>query len=514
MSEAADSELEIVGAILQKETVPLPVVRELLTGQMIDMSYGDDFTGKPGTKVYVSAEYVLKIKKEIRLDRDVGIKWVTDTLLRERQMGVYHPSKTWLLIAVDGAYSPANITVRLRPLHKLFTSESTPYSNESWQREMLLRLFEFYLAFSRKTEQRMDEGLSNFALADGDVLYYVDDDIYRWDDFGVFSQALGIYFRTLGIMANRESVTTLAEGLKKLIATIFDSEPLWPKVISEQLKHQYFPDEVADAVAAFRSALAPEPVHRHRPKGNDRYLAMMADVHGNSWAFKCVLEELRRQGIRHGIIAGDIVGYGPAPNECVELAANCGLVSIQGNHDYALARGVMGKGFSSSAQWSFDWSLDTLSEQNREWLAQLPPLFVGDDYLVVHGAPIDPSFINAYVYQMTYESNLSWMQENDVALCFHGHTHIQGAYYRDDKGADKQVSSGSLSLKERQISLVCPGSVGQPRDGAGGTQYAIYDTRDKRITFHQLQYDLSPLHRAMREQGFPEKIIRLFPAAA
>ena len=503
--------LEIVGAIAEGSAITHDIVTHLFSGEVIDMLHGADFTGKPGTKVYASHEHILKVKTEILLERGIAIKWVEEQLRRERTLGIYHPSKTWLLVAGEGGYCPANVCQRLVPLHMLLAGEARPAATAAWRVELLLRLFRFYLDFSQATQLRMDEGLSNFALDAEERLYYIDDDIYQWDDFHAFTQALGIYFRSLSLLSHEGEIVVLAEGLRSLVAQVYDGDPIWFSVIAEQLHQQFFPEELRAVVARFIATLNPQRRRATPSVARHDYLVVMADIHANSWAFSRVLQQLARDGVRHGVIAGDIVGYGPEPNECVQMAAESGLVVVQGNHDYAMSRGVAGKGFTASARWSFDWTMSVIDEPSRAWLAGLPPLYQGEGYMVVHGAPIDPTFINAYVYQMTYESNLNWMQHNGVSLCFHGHSHIQGAYLRDQQLHDRFIAGEALELGARTTCLLCPGSVGQPREAAIGAQYAIYDVRRQRITLHALPYDSSALHRRMAEYQFPERITRMFP---
>jgi len=100
------------------------------------------------------------------------------------------------------------------------------------------------------------------------------------------------------------------------------------------------------------------------------------------------------------------------------------------------------------------------------------------------------------------------LQRKGIPLCIHGHTHLPGMYAR--RGVrDELICAEKLNLTDYQHALVCPGSIGQPRNGKQGAQFAIYDQQDKVITFHNLAYNVEPMVSLMRQHQFPEPLINL-----
>jgi predicted phosphodiesterase len=96
------------------------------------------------------------------------------------------------------------------------------------------------------------------------------------------------------------------------------------------------------------------------------------------------------------------------------------------------------------------------------------------------------------------------MQDNLMRLCFHGHSHMPGIFARDKRGIDHCLDGQKLSLSLYNQLLVCPGSIGQPRNGCTDSQFAIYDSEQQEVAFLTLPYDNQSLVRKMQEHDFPE----------
>ncbi len=107
---------------------------------------------------------------------------------------------------------------------------------------------------------------------------------------------------------------------------------------------------------------------------------------------------------------------------------------------------------------------------------------------------------------MTYEENLSYLAEHAIAICIHGHTHIQGTYYRRGKRHGFE-NNNELRLDDITHCLVCPGSVGQPRSGKTDAEFAIFDQQQEIIRFHRTDYDLERTVKDMHHHGFPVQLM-------
>lgn len=121
------------------------------------------------------------------------------------------------------------------------------------------------------------------------------------------------------------------------------------------------------------------------------------------------------------------------------------------------------EGLSNTVKTVVHWTVEQLSLEHRQWLKDLPEFEETEEWFAVHGAPLDPAFFYGYVSAMTYEDNLSYMQDNNIRVCFHGHSHMAGVFARDKKGMDHQLTEKTVSVSLYNQLLICPGSIGQPR---------------------------------------------------
>src|SRR2546427_11361968 len=99
---------------------------------------------------------------------------------------------------------------------------------------------------------------------------------------------------------------------------------------------------------------------------------VLADIHGNLYALRAGLEELRRRGVDRWLVAGDLVGYGPNPNECVELVAGLDAICVAGNHDLIALGRLSDERCIPLAQTSLRWTRGVLGNDARAFLAGLP----------------------------------------------------------------------------------------------------------------------------------------------
>ena len=150
--------------------------------------------------------------------------------------------------------------------------------------------------------------------------------------------------------------------------------------------------------------------------------------------------------------------------------------------------------------------MSKVGQEERDWLAALPAYHQQDNWIAVHGAPQDKTFFNAYVYHLTYEENLSYLAAHAIPICIHGHTHIQGTYCRRGKRQGFEKTE-ALLLNNVNHCLVCPGSIGQPRSGQLGAEFAIFDQQQGLIQFCQVDYDLEHTIKDMHHHNFPAQLI-------
>ena len=200
-----------------------------------------------------------------------------------------------------------------------------------------------------------------------------------------------------------------------------------------------------------------------------RYL-ILSDMHGNEAALRAVLRKVRRKRFDATLVLGDLVGYGGAPNQVVELIRELpGKVhAVRGNHDKVAVGIDSGETFNQVALVAARWTADRLTMPHARYVRDLPqgPKAVAEGLSICHGAPIDE---DRYLFsdRDAAEVFVQW----DVPLTFFGHTHVTSAFSLEGRMIRvRQLSgeTGELRVDPEHRYLVNPGSIGQPRDGDPG----------------------------------------------
>jgi putative phosphoesterase len=210
-------------------------------------------------------------------------------------------------------------------------------------------------------------------------------------------------------------------------------------------------------------------------------IGIISDIHANLIALEKVMGKLEK--CDEIICAGDVVGYYPYSNEVVELLRKERVHSVLGNHDYAVLTGDF-RDMNTYARVSASYTIKNLKEENREWLENLPLKIETDYFNVYHGIPSgDLDAFKVYIFP-EFPLIEKILEEEGKSIVV-GHTHIQF-----------QKESGNLSL-------VNPGSVGQPRDGDKKAAYAIFDTEKNRFDFGRVEYDVYEVIMEIEKSGLP-----------
>lgn len=210
-------------------------------------------------------------------------------------------------------------------------------------------------------------------------------------------------------------------------------------------------------------------------------IAVISDVHANLPALLAVLKDMAGRGVEGVISLGDLVGYGPHPNEVVEKMRELDISGVVGNYDLAVCHESGAEAMekylkhpvSEVARATFEWTREKTNAESREYLAGRPAsLWIeeGDlTFLFVHGSPDAP---NEYLKPDTPDERLAELLEKSGAdVMFAGHTHLPMVR----RVGEKVVAN--------------PGSVGRPKDGDPRASYLIVDTEaglrleNVRVTF-------------------------------
>jgi predicted phosphodiesterase len=236
-----------------------------------------------------------------------------------------------------------------------------------------------------------------------------------------------------------------------------------------------------------------------------RYL-VLTDIHANLEALDTCLADAASHGYDETLVLGDIVGYGPDPNETIERIQGLDPVAmIRGNHDKVACGLEQPEGFNAVARRAAIWTFETLTPENRNWLAALPkgPVNVDDMVQICHGSPVDE---DAYLFDELDAVRALKMAQRP--LCLFGHTHYPVTFALTDGRVDTiggpHWLDGPLILQDGSKYLMNPGAVGQPRDGDARAAYAIADTTAKRVDLFRLSYPIEKTQAKVTQAGLPD----------
>jgi diadenosine tetraphosphatase ApaH/serine/threonine PP2A family protein phosphatase len=216
-----------------------------------------------------------------------------------------------------------------------------------------------------------------------------------------------------------------------------------------------------------------------------------------------VLTDIRTEAPDEISCLGDVVGYGPYPNECVDAIHAASALSLCGNHDLAVLGAIDVDVFSGDAGTAARWTRTVLREPQADWLRELDPLAERAGAQLFHGSPRDP----VWDYVLSEEVALTCLEQTTAAIVLVGHSHIALAL-----GWDGSEVSGGLApagmeveLGERRL-LLNPGSVGQPRDGDPRAAWLLIDNDAGRAAFRRVPYSIEETQTAIRARGLPDAL--------
>jgi diadenosine tetraphosphatase ApaH/serine/threonine PP2A family protein phosphatase len=229
-------------------------------------------------------------------------------------------------------------------------------------------------------------------------------------------------------------------------------------------------------------------------------LAIVSDIHGNLEALETVLEDLTREGVEAVACLGDFVGYGAAPNECIERTRPRIEVAVAGNHDLAACGRLKLGYFNPDAAAAARWTEGVLTPEHHAYLAGLPLTLHWRGALLVHASPTDPGDWNYVLSPADAEVELRAFEE---PLCFIGHSHFPGTFAHDGEKV-RYSREPDVAIAKGHRYLVNVPSVGQPRDGDPRAGYLLWDTDAGHMRHVRLEYDLAGARQRILDAGLPK----------
>jgi diadenosine tetraphosphatase ApaH/serine/threonine PP2A family protein phosphatase len=232
-------------------------------------------------------------------------------------------------------------------------------------------------------------------------------------------------------------------------------------------------------------------------------VAVVSDVHSNLVALEAVLAAIDADAPDELWCLGDLVGYGPCPNECTRLIAERAQVCLCGNHDLAV-RGTLDLWeFSGDAGTAARWTRTVLNDDALAFLNTLEPAGKADDVALFHGSARDP----VWEYVLSGEAALITLALAPEQLVLVGHSHVALQIQLHEDGLDGGLAAAGTDLElDGSRWLLNPGSVGQPRDGDPRAAYLLLDLDAQTAAFRRVEYDIGRTQAQMAEAGLPEAL--------
>jgi diadenosine tetraphosphatase ApaH/serine/threonine PP2A family protein phosphatase len=232
--------------------------------------------------------------------------------------------------------------------------------------------------------------------------------------------------------------------------------------------------------------------------------AIVSDIHANVEALEAVFDRISAD---HAVLClGDVVGYGPNPNECVALVRARAQAMVLGNHDVAAVDGFGIEFFNPAARAAMEWTRSVIERDHVTWLDALAYEWRADDYLMVHGAPVD-----YFAYILDKRAAARAFEATDAPLVFVGHTHLADYYALAPDGSIAHAhrqNGGRLDFEPGVRYIVNAGSVGQPRDLNPEASFATYDSIERSVVWERVPYALARTQAKIEAAHLPESLAR------
>jgi diadenosine tetraphosphatase ApaH/serine/threonine PP2A family protein phosphatase len=236
-----------------------------------------------------------------------------------------------------------------------------------------------------------------------------------------------------------------------------------------------------------------------------RYL-VISDVHANLEALDAVLADAAGS-FDQVINLGDLLGYGPNPNEVVTRVRELPIArSLVGNHDLAALGALDLDAFNPLASRAAEWTASQMQGEVRVYLENLQPAHLdGSDFALAHASPRDP----IWEYMQVSHQGPPNFRLFGAPLCLVGHTHVPRMFLEDTSGrtlVSMPLHQVEVDTGDGRRRILNPGGVGQPRDGDPRAAYGLFDTGTGTFAFRRVPYDIPRTQQKILQAGLPEAL--------
>jgi len=231
--------------------------------------------------------------------------------------------------------------------------------------------------------------------------------------------------------------------------------------------------------------------------------AVVSDIHANLHALEAVLGAIEADPPDEIWCLGDLVGYGPRPNEVVETVREQARICLVGNHDLGVLGRIDLDEFTPDAAAVARWTQTVLLEESRSFLESVEPAAKVDGAELYHASPRDP----VWEYVITPDAALGALEATVAPVVLVGHSHVALAISLAGGALDGGVAPDGTEIElGRARWLLNPGSVGQPRDGDWRAAWLELDFDSRVARFHRVEYDVAHTQAEMAERDLPEAL--------
>lgn len=228
--------------------------------------------------------------------------------------------------------------------------------------------------------------------------------------------------------------------------------------------------------------------------------AILSDIHGNLDALQAVLADAAPRADAL-MCLGDVVGYGPEPEPCLELVAERAAVLVAGNHEHGVAGLLDLDWFNDYARAALEWTQTRLDDDHRRYLAALPLVVDVGEATLVHASPAHPE---EWDYLVSAEDGFGAFAGFTTRLCFVGHSHRPAVWSLGSWGPEFRPGALDVTIDAGRRYIINVGSVGQPRDRDARAAYAVWDVEARRIIGRRVAYDVAAVRRKIARAGLPK----------
>jgi putative phosphoesterase len=225
-------------------------------------------------------------------------------------------------------------------------------------------------------------------------------------------------------------------------------------------------------------------------------IAVISDIHSNLEALRSVLSAVDQLHPDTVYCLGDIVGYGPYPNECIDLVRTRCSAVVMGNHDSGVLGATPLRHFNQYGRAAVEWTTERVTPQNLAYLNHLSMTQEIGDMTLAHASPLKPEQWN---YVVSWPEAKKTFKAFRTTVCCIGHTHVPMIVSED---------SGINTFRRNSRFLVNVGSVGQPRDGNPRASFCLLDTESWTCEIHRVEYNIEKTAQAILGAGLPEFLAR------